>query len=393
MQAKRMDASAGSSSHAGQDAVLKSFSFSLFMTLAIMVSFFPIYFDSIGYTKMQIGLLYSIGPAAGIVSNLFWGLVSDRFQTLKKTLLVVLAGQLIMALLMFNYDAFSIMFVIMTGYYFFQSPLSGLNDSQILLASQTTGKSYASYRVWGSIGFAFSSVLFGQLLTGFGTSLIAPFTVISIVLSLIIACMLKDSRQGLKKIDFSGLREVIFSRKLLWFLFLILLMSASHRTNDGFLALYMRELGADKDKIGLAWMVSSLSEVPIFFLLSRYGHKFRDLPLLAVASLVYAVRFLLMSFVNEPNWIIAIQAMHSLSFGIFLFTALRYIQDLVPDRFRATGQALFQITWGGFAGLISGFIGGKLFDVWGGHQMYLFATGLAVLAAIGFLLTHFMQKD
>lgn len=383
----------GRPSRIGQDAVLKAFSFSVYMTLAVIVTYFPIYFDSIGYSKMQIGLLYSIGPTVGIVSNLFWGLVSDRFQTLKKTILGVLAGQLVMVLLLFQYDAFGVLFVIMTGFYFFQSPLNGLNDSQILLAVNATGKSYASYRVWGSVGFAFASVLFGQLLARLGMELVAPLTMSAVALSLALALFLKEARQGLNKMDFSGLRSVILSRRLLWFLLLVLLMSAAHRANDGFLALYMRELGADKDKIGLALMASSLSEVPVFFLLSRYGHKFRELPLLSVASFVYAARFWLMSIVSSPDWVVVIQLMHSLSFGIFLFTALRYIQELVPDKFRATGQAVFQVTWGGFAGLISGFIGGKLFDLWGGQQLYLFATVSAVLAGGGFLLTHLLQKE
>jgi MFS transporter, PPP family, 3-phenylpropionic acid transporter len=376
-----------------QATVIKSFSFSYFMTMALVVSFFPLYYDSLGYSKLQIGSLYSIGPAVGIVSNLVWGLLSDKFQTLKKTIIAVIFGQLIMVLLLFQTDTYSIVFIIMTCFYFFQTPLSGLNDSQILLTVRETGRSYASFRIWGSMGFAIAAVLSGFVLTKLGVGVIAVLTISSVSISLALSLMLKDSRAGMKKMDLSGVWTVIFSRKFLWFLVLIFVMSVAHRSNDGFLALYMKDMGVEKSWVGLAWMTSALSEIPVLFLLSRYGHRYRELPLLAVACAVYSARFFLMSLADSPGWIVMIQVMHSLSFGIFLVTALRYIQQLVPDEYRATGQAVYNMVWGGFAGLASGFIGGHIYDSWGGVTLYRFAAITAALAFIGFIGTHFFQRD
>lgn len=376
-----------------QESVIKTFSFSFFMTMALVVSFFPLYFDSLGYSKLQIGSLYSIGPAVGIVSNLIWGLLSDRFQTLKKTIIAVLFGQLLMVLLMFQTDVYSILFIIMIGFYFFQTPLNGLNDSQILLTVRATGKSYASFRTWGSIGFAFAAVLCGFVLTKLGVGILALLMTGSVMLSLVLAFFLKDSRAGMNKMDLSGVWTVIFSRRFLWFLALIFVMSIAHRSNDGFLALYMKDLGAEKSWVGLAWMTSALSEVPVLFYLSRYGHRYRELPLLAMACAIYAVRFFLMSLVDGPAWVIAIQAMHSLSFGIFLVTALRYLQQIVPDEYRATGQAVYNMVWSGCAGLASGFIGGNIYGSWGGVTLYRFAALTAALAFVGFIGTHLFQRE
>jgi MFS transporter, PPP family, 3-phenylpropionic acid transporter len=376
-----------------QEAVIKSFSFSYFMTMALVVSFFPLYYDSLGYSKLQIGSLYSIGPAVGIFSNLLWGLISDRFQTLKKTIIVILFGQLVMVLLLFNTDAYSVLFVIVTGFYFFQTPLNGLNDSQILLFVKQTGKSYASFRVWGSMGFAFAAVLCGVVLTRLGVGLIGMLAIGSVSLSLLLSFLLKDSRAGMKKMELSGIWGIVFSRRFLWFLVLILTMSVSHRINDGFLSTYMKDLGGGKDLVGYAWMVSALSEIPVFFYLSKHGHKFKELPLLAVACFVYTLRFFLMSMVEGPGWIILLQSMHSLSFGVFLVTAFRYLQQLVPDEYRATGQAVFNMTWSGCSGLISGFAGGRIYDMWGGAMLYRFAAISALLAFVGFMATHLYQRS
>lgn len=376
-----------------QEWIVKSFTFFYYVMLAVVVSFFPLYYDSLGFSKTQIGTLYSIGPMMAIASNLIWGLLSDRWQTLKKTILLVLFGQLAAILLLFQTKVYSTLFVIMAVFYFFQTPLSGLNDSNILLHVRQTGKSYASYRIWGSIGYAVAAVVFGMILSRFGLELVAPLTIASLVIALLLAFLLKDSRAGMKKMEFSGVFQKVLSRKLVWFLLLVLTMSISHRINDGFLSLYMRELGASQDLIGLASMVSAFSEVPIFFLLSKYGHKFRELPLLAAASFFYAIRFTLMSLVSSPVAVIALQGLHSISFGIYFVTALRYMQDLVPDEYRATGQAVFNMVWSGLAGLTGGVVGGRIFDLWGGPMLYRFAAISAAVAMIGFLLTYWFEHD
>ncbi|GIP38026.1 MFS transporter [Paenibacillus sp. J31TS4] len=373
-------------------APLKAFSFTFYMMMAVTVSVFPIYFSSLGYSKMQIGVLYSIGPTVGIISNLFWGFLSDKLQRIRIILFIVLSGQLAAALLLFQFDAFSVVFVIMTAFYFFQTPLGGLTDSQILLTVARNGKSYASYRVWGSFGFAFASVAFGLLLKELGGGYVPYFSIGTLLVTLLLVFGLKDQRSTYTKMDFSGLFQVLTSPRLIRFLLLCFILALAARVNDGFLALYLMDLGAGEAVVGYAWMASAISETPMFFLLSRYGHRYKELPLLGFAALAYAIRFFLMSIVHDPNWIIATQALHSFSFGIFLFTALRYLTQLVPDRFRATGQAVFNVMWGGFAGLISGALGGRVFDYWGGQTLYLIAAACAAAACLGFFLTHILKR-
>ncbi|ALS20994.1 MULTISPECIES: MFS transporter [Paenibacillus] len=377
----------------GNAATLCCFTFSIYTTVAVITSYFPLYFLSKGFSTVQIGLLYSVGPMLGIVSNLFWGVVSDRWQTVKKIVILVLIGQWLTAAFIFRTDAFGLLMVLMGSFYFFQSPMSSLNDSQILLTIKNTGKSYASFRVWGSIGFAAAALVFGKLLKDFGIELTAVLMMITIGCSLLLSLMLKDARQtGYKKPDFSGLVPIVTSRSFLAFLLTVLVISVAHRMNDGFLALYLERLGADQTIVGWSWMVSAVSEIPIFFWLSKHGHKYKELPLLIICCLVYLARFLLMSVIDNPLWVIGIQFMHSVSFGIFLFTVIRYIQSVVPDQFRASGQALFAITWSGLAGLISGALGGTVFNSWGPHAMYALASALAFAAMLGFLGLHLRTR-
>jgi PPP family 3-phenylpropionic acid transporter len=372
---------------------LKTFSFSMFMTMAVIVSYFPLYFDYKGYSKLQIGMLYAIGPLIGMMSNLLWGFISDKYQTVKKVLMVLLTGQLITALLIFNTDWFALLYIFMGMFFFFQQPMTSMNDSQIMLYTSINGKSFASFRVWGSIGFAFAAGSFGLLLKTYGSGLTPALCLFTICLTLALGFTLKDARSGNNKMAFGGVVKIISSKKFLWFLFLIMVMSVAHRFNDGFLALYLRKLGAPDTIIGYSWMVSALSEIPAFFFLSKYGHRFKELPLLAFAGFVYFIRFLIMGYIHDPVYVVFVQILHSATFGIFLFTAIRYIGQLVPDEYRSSGQAIFAVTWSSAAGLISGTLGGWLFDLWGGGNLYLCGAGLALLSAFGFLGTHLWQKE
>jgi PPP family 3-phenylpropionic acid transporter len=99
---------------------------------------------------------------------------------------------------------------------------------------------------------------------------------------------------------------------------------------------------------------------------------------------MYTIRLLFMSVSHTPAAVVLIQTMHSVTFGIFYVTAVRYITRLVPDDFRATGMALFTIVWSSASGLLSGTLGGLLLELTGRQTFYLTAMSFALAALIGF---------
>ncbi|NOU97962.1 MFS transporter [Paenibacillus sp. LMG 31456] len=374
--------------------VLRGFSFSFYSTMAVITSYFPLYFQSKGFSAVQIGLLYSIGPMISIFSNLFWGFMSDKFHTVKKILIGILACQLIMAFFVSQSFHFGILMMLMAVFFFFQSPTSSLTDSLTLLTIRGTKKSYASFRLWGSIGFAVASLVFGMWLKENGPNYTLLLCLGTISISLILSLFLTDVRStSFNKPEFRVLAKIIGSKRFLWFLLSVMIVSIAHRFNDGFLGLFLHQLGADPSLVGWAWLVSASSEIPAFILLSKYGHRFKELPLLVVCSTVYVIRFILMSLIDNPLLVIAVQALHSISFGIFMFTVIRYIQRIVPDEYRATGQAIYAVTWSGMAGLLSGVLGGWIFNLAGPHVMYGVGAILAFVGMISFLLLHLLQRE
>ncbi|MCQ6558515.1 MFS transporter [Paenibacillus mendelii] len=392
MEASTAANSSASTTAGKETTVLRTFTFSSYMTMAMVVSYFPLYFLDQGYTESQIGILYSTGPFISIFANLILGIASDRYRTIKKIMILLLFGQLVMVSFLFTTDSFIAVCFIMTAFYFFQQPMNPLTDSLILLSSQYTGTPYALVRIFGSLGFASAAFVFGQLLRQTGSSATLIICAFTILVTLLLSFKLRDYQGSLRKMEFGGFFKLIRKPEIVTFFVFVLIISIAHRMYEGFLAVTLRQMGASDSLVGIAWLISATSEIPILFLLGKYGHKFKELPLLAIASLMYAVRFWLIGHITSPMWVIPIQLMHSVTFAIYFATALRYISTVIPDEYRASGQAVYAVVWSGFAGIVSGTVGGSIYEHFGRGAFFQLAMVLALVASAGFMAKHFLSR-
>lgn len=372
---------------------LRSYNFFVYMTQALVVSFLPLYFLDSGFNASQIGILYSIGPIISIFSNMLIGFISDKKQTIVKIVRILYGIQFIAIGLLYQINTFSVVCLVMTLFYFCYTTINPLNDSLIILSSRFTKKPYALIRLFGSLGFALSAYFFGVILRQIGTSHTLNLMLITLFISILFTFILKDYHEQKKsKFNFKELLALLRQRHVLLFFFFLFLISTSHRMYEGFLAVTLRGLGASDSLIGLAWLISATSEIPVLYLLGKYGHKFKELPLIIFASLMYAVRMFLISVIDDPGFVIFTQLMHSVTFGVYFATVIRYLQILLPDKYRASGQAIYTIVWMGFSGTISGLVGGNVYAQFGHVMFYQLATGFAVAGTLGFIYYAFKYR-
>jgi len=384
---------------------LRAFMFTIFGTSVLAVSYFPLFYTQLGFSSSQVGLLYSLGPLISVLSNLFWSMISDRIGTIKKIMIILLGGQFISVLLLSRAEQFSSVILILSCFYFFYYPVFPLADTMAIKIAQRHGRNFISIRVFGSLGYAFFALTVGYVLRALGSSWSMTLCLIITATALIIAWWLQDVKKvpsGLPKAESqplagakskdSGLREILLQKEVLWFFSCVFILALGHRMNEAFLTVSLKEMGAGEELIGWALLASALSEIPVFFALSKYGERFKELPLLAFASLMYTLRFLLMSRVEHPGAVIAIQAMHSVTFGIYYVTAVRYITRIIPDHLRATGLAIFTVVWSSAAGLLSGTFGGIIFEESGRTVFYRVAMLFALAAGAGFLCRHLLDS-
>ncbi|WP_235949876.1 MFS transporter [Paenibacillus apii] len=387
---------------------LRSFMFTIYGTSVLAISYFPLFYSHLGFSSAQVGYLYSLGPLISILSNLFWSMISDRLGTIRKIMVILLGGQLGAAVLLSQATEFSSVMVILSFFYFFYYPVFPLSDTMAIKIAERLGRNFISIRLFGSIGYAFFALTIGYLLRALGTSWSVYLCIIIILISLFTAWMLQDTKPEKRSSTINnsemevtpqtgskseGIRQILFKKEVLWFFGCVFVLALGHRMNEAFLTVSMKQLGAGAELIGWALLVSALSEIPVLFLLGKYGDRFKELPLLALASLMYAIRFLLMASVHHPGGMIAIQLMHSITFGVFYVTAVRYITRIIPDHLRATGMAIFTIIWSSVSGLLSGTFGGMIFQEAGLAPFYRVAMLLSIVACAGFFAKYWLESD
>lgn len=384
---------------------LRSFLFTIYGTSVLVVSYFPLFYTHLGFSSSQIGYLYSLGPLISILSNLFWSMMSDKLGTIRKIMFILLAGQLVTSLLLARATEFPSVMLILSFFYFFYYPVFPLADTMAIKIAERHGRNFITIRVFGSLGYSFFALTVGYALKALGSTWSLTLCIIIVVIALLITFGLKDVKKSeietsnqqdiVEETDQSksGLKDILLQKEVLWFFGCVFVLALGHRMNEAFLTISLKQLGAGEELIGWALLASALSEIPMLFILSKYGDRFKELPLLAIASLMYALRFLLMSLADHSISMIAIQAMHSLSFGIFYVTAVRYITRIIPDRLRATGLAIFTVVWSSASGLLSGTFGGIIYQEAGRYIFYIVAMGFSFLAFAGFLGQHIVKSN
>ncbi|WP_335582700.1 MFS transporter [Paenibacillus bovis] len=140
--------------------------------------------------------------------------------------------------------------------------------------------------------------------------------------------------------------------------------------------------------VGWAVFASSIFEAVLFLLFDRFLKRRISFMLgwLAIVSILFTVRWLLMAEAVSPMQVVFIQLLHAVTFGGYFYVGTQLTMMFVPNRFRSSGQAIYTMTWSGLAGVIAGFLGGWLFQNFGSEQMYLVGMLLSFSGAVGFIL-------
>ncbi|OZB95414.1 MFS transporter [Paenibacillus sp. XY044] len=387
---RKKDAHPVAGESSGSLSALKRFNFFLYGTIAILTSFFPLYFQNIGLSKVEIGMIMAGGPFISIFANPFWGYWSDRLQNVKRILIFLLTGNLLATIVVFQLREYAVIFAFMLIFFFFNSPTFSQSNSLILNAIENTKYKFGAFRLWGSLGWAIIAALAGPVLSWMGLVNLWILYGIMMLISLAFTIGLPQGRvTSSPKTERQSYWKVMLSSKL-FFVFVILgiLISVPNSINQTFVTLYISNLGGSNELIGWSVFLSAIFEIPVFLLFDRFLKKSTRMMLggLVIVSLLFVIRWLLMSAAAGPLQVIFIQVLHCITFGGYYYIGTSLTAQLIPAEYRATGQAVYALTWGGISGIIAGLFGGWMFDYLGPQTMYSICAIISVAGVVGFTL-------
>lgn len=367
---------------------LKWFYFFVYGAMVLFTSFFQLYLQDVGMNKLEIGTMMSLGPFVSIFANPFWGIWTDRYQNIRRIVLLMLTGTLALSQLAFQANTYEMIYISMILFYFFQTSLFAQSNTMILSYIDGTDHKFGAFRLWGSLGWALTALLAGPILQSMGISVLSYLFTALIGASMLAVVALPALRHsiGIAPLPFRGFSKLFSNPFFLCFIFFGILVSVPNTMNNTFMSLYITDLGGSKGTVGLAVFLSSILEVGVFILCDRLLKRRVSILIgwLALVSLLFTLRWWLMAGATSPLEVAFIQILHSVTFGGFFYVGTQLTMLLIPGPYRSAGQALYTLTWSGIAGIIGGILGGFMFQYLGAQSMYQFGVFLSLIGSLGF---------
>ncbi|MFC4386317.1 MFS transporter [Gracilibacillus marinus] len=354
----------------------------------VIVSFLPLYLQYRDLSSVEIGWIMAIGPFISIISQPFWGYMSDKYQTVKRMLMICLIGVLISSTFFLQMATLPLLATLGFAYYFFASPIGALGDSLAQRRADQLGISFGAIRTWGSIGFAASSLIVGQVLSIVGIQFIVwPYLLLAGA-AFLSSMKLTDAKVKKRPVQFSDVRHLMKKKPFIIFLFIITFITITHRANDSFVGIYIAELGGSESLIGFSWFLGVASEALVFATAGKWFKKYHPLIFMISAGFLYSIRWFIYASADDPMLIVGLQFLHGLTFGVFYLTAFQYVTRLIPMVMQSTGHLIFVAVFFGISGIIGSLFGGTLMDTFGGDTLYLYMGILSSIGSLTMLLYH-----
>lgn len=370
--------------------MLKVFNFVVYGAIAIYSTFFALYLMELGISKVQIGLLVAGGPLIGLAANPFWAYFADKIRNNKRILIICLIGNFICMQFVFLTDNYIWIYSIMLFFFAFQSPLFTQSSSLILNVIDGTKHKFGEFRAWGSLGWALIAVAAGPVIAWLGIRQLWIVFDFMMLFAILFTFLLPSGNERELKEKFSnkGYMQVFKNGYFIMFVLMGVLISIPNSINLTFISIYIKDLGGSSTMVGWSAFATAILEVPVFLLLDRYLKKQSSVMLgwLVVISMLFSLRWLLMSFAVSALQVVFIQLLHSVTFGGYYYMGTQLTSHLVPSQYRSSGQAIYGLTWGGISGIVAGVIGGWMFEQLGPSMLYTINFWMTAAGVLGFLL-------
>ncbi len=369
--------------------------FLVFCCTASWLPIFAEYLKDHGLTGIKIGIILSITPVMMFLVQPFYGMVADSLGYKKCLLLSSFLASISYVFYLFD-GGFAYLFVVTVFMALFYNTIQPLLDSLSLKLVKTNPNfSYGTLRIAGAAGWAFTGIVVGHYIDTINTTVIFIFSAISMLLTFIFSFSLKPDREkeeSSTSYSFKNIKEVFGNKVLIFLLICIFLISAGATTIWNFYSIYMKENGASATLVGYGISFQGLCELPLFYFSAKIIGRFGIRTTLLVTVFATALRLLLYSVVKNPNAAIFIELLHGISWSLFWVVCVEYVNMLVREDWRATGQSLLYAAYYGAGAIAGNFWTGYLYDTkMKVAQIFLLNAGIVTI--VGFLIWLFMKKQ
>lgn len=339
---------------------LSSFYFFYFALVGVMLPFWTLYLQALGYSPQEIGVISGVLMVTRLLAPNIWGWLADQGgNRLGLVRWGSFAACLCFAAILVSTRYQWLLWVVATFSFFWNAVLAQFEVLTLAHIAPRTHR-YGLIRQWGSLGFIVAVVALGYLFDWVDI-LHLPLLVFSLLVLIWLSSLSVPDTKTLEPFSdgISAWRNLLRPRVWLFFLACFLLQ-VSHGPYYTFYSIYLQELGYSAGTIGWLWALGVIAEIVLFWLVYKLLAKVSLTNLLIIAFALTALRwYLIGSFAGAWYWLFLAQLLHGASFGLAHAVAIEWVGRDFPGRTQGQGQAFYSsLSFGGggaFGAVLSGF--------------------------------------
>lgn len=364
---------------------LFTFYFLMFAMVAFVAPFLVLFYQDLGFSGPQIGLLTGITPLVLFFCTPLWTGLADRTGRHRLLMSLAILGSVVTLIIYPMLHVFWLVLLVAVAFYFFLAPVTPFVDSATMFMLADKKEMYSRIRLGGTVGFGLAALLVGRLVQSYGLKIAFWGGAALFFLAFIVSQKLAHDQLGAANLTGGRVRTLLANSRWLIFLTLAFAGGLSVAVVNNYLLPHMKDLGATESMMGVALMLGTVAEVPILFFGNRLIKRLQSYRLLMIAMVITGLRLLLLGAAGTPGQILIVQLLNGLTFAVMWVAGVAYADERAPAGMSATAQGLFSAMVLGIGTAVGGFIGGLLFDSLGGRSLYLTfgATVLLIVTLAG----------
>ncbi len=374
---------------------------STFFTSWAFVIYSGVYLQQLGYSAAVVGNINAINSTVTIFSMMFFGMLSDKINSVKKTLLITLICSAVfyslIPLVPIGQDYTLILFF---AYYplvnAFKNVTPTLLDNFTVRTCANKGINFGIVRSLGSLCFALFCFVATWTVSQWGIEVSFPIYGGLALIAIICIIFAPDpiiKHNSIGKRQKLSLKPLLKNYYYVSFLIVMAIVQFAVNAEVNFYAYYMESIGVKSDSIASVFAVKALFEIPCLVFMARLRKKINLKYLLIIGFLMMGLECILLGFwAADLNSIIICAAFFGLGNGIFIGSNAMYIFKLAPDRLKASAQTIYAAV-ASIAGIAGNMVGGYMFDILGGKLFYTLVACIFVFGTVLFFVSLKVRKS
>ncbi len=351
-----------------------------------ILPFLNLFYISLGFSGTQIGLISSVSAVIGMVVSPFWVSEIKKHPQARRILQVtlVLGGFGYFAIGMQSLYILILLIVVLQA--LIASGIMPLSDSMAVMVASESGNGYGSVRAWASLGWIVSLLSSGWLVARFG--FIAAFSGVFLMWcfgALAVFFIQPRFFSATPQIDQpkprlrDTLHTVFQDRTLLGFAIAVVFIGFLNSGVLQFENVFLSQLGASKQLISVAGILSAIVELPFMIYADRIEKRVGANRLLLIAVILIFMQRLVVFFLPSIATIMIVRFIGGVSFSFYTISFIGLISSRTQPHERGTVLALFTVTLAGMVNIVAYPASGAFFDLFGALWLY-------PLSALGYLI-------